>query len=331
MSNELATVGGGYSAEQIDLIKNQICKGANDHELKLFLMVCQRTGLDPFSRQVHAVKRWNAKTQREDMSIQTGIDGFRLIAERTGKYAGNDDPVYDVEDARNPGKATVTVWKMVNGQRVAFTRSARWSEFVQTTKDGRPTKFWEKMPYLMLGKVAEALALRTAFPQDLSGLYTVEEMGQADNDAEVMYEQSPPVVKQLPAAKPQSQPPQQQQQPAPATVNPDGPAQAVSNSQTAGELEAAVFAAKALYDRSQLDAAGMKVVCDAVQAKVLALISACHSADELKSLGAVYQKSILPLMNPARRESIGVKFDQGFDYFAANALPAAPAEEADLF
>lgn len=202
MSN-MTTIGGGYSPEQIELIKRTICKGATDDELAMFLMVCNRCGLDPFSKQIHAVKRWNNKTQREEMSMQTGIDGFRLIAERTGKYAGNDDPVYDSEDGQHPQKATVTVWKIVGGQRVPFTKSARWSEFVQTKKDGSPTQFWQRMPYLMLGKVAEALALRTAFPQELSGLYTTEEMGQADNDGvqEVEIVAKPTQRPQLPARK----------------------------------------------------------------------------------------------------------------------------------
>lgn len=174
MSTELATI--EFTADQVDLVKRTICWGATNDELTLFVQQCKRTGLDPFSRQIHAVKRWDAQQQREVMSIQTGIDGFRLIAERTGKYAGNDDPVYDVENAPHPNKATVTVWKMVGGQRVPFSRSARWAEFVQTKKGGEVTKFWAKMPYLMLGKVAEALALRAAFPQELSGLYTSDEM-----------------------------------------------------------------------------------------------------------------------------------------------------------
>ncbi len=170
------------SSEQIDLIKRTVCRGATDDELALFIMQCKRTGLDPFSRQVHAVKRYDSTLRREVMTIQTGIDGYRLIAERTGVYAGNDDPVYDREDANHPGKATVTVWKLVSGQRVPFTRSARWAEFVQTKRDGEVTRFWAKMPYLMLGKVAEALALRAAFPQELAGVYTHEEMMQADRE-----------------------------------------------------------------------------------------------------------------------------------------------------
>lgn len=187
-----------FTPEQVDLIRRTIAKGCTDDELALFLMQCQRTGLDPFARQIHAVKRWDSQAQREVMTIQTGIDGLRLIAERTGKYAGNDDPQYDSEETPRPRKATVTVWKIVGGQRVPFTRSARWDEFVQTKKDGQPTRFWAKMPYLMLGKVAEALALRAAFPQELSGIYAHEEMQQADN--EQLVESQP--VPQLPPAKP---------------------------------------------------------------------------------------------------------------------------------
>ena len=172
-----------YTPDQIDLIKRTVAKGATDDEFALFLGQCKRTGLDPFLRQIHAVKRWDAKQQREVMAIQTGIDGYRLIAERTGCYVGSDEPVYDREDGPHPNKATVTVWKLVGGQRVPFSASARWAEYVQTTKDGRPNRFWQQMPYHMLAKVAESLALRKAFPQDLSGVYTDDEMAQADRPA----------------------------------------------------------------------------------------------------------------------------------------------------
>lgn len=187
MSTAVATNGrhgiADFDAEQVDLIRRTIAKECTDDELVLFLHQCRRTGLDPFSRQIHAVKRWDSSQNRKVITIQTGIDGLRLIAERTGKYAGNDDPQYDTEESTHPKKATVTVWKMVSGQRVPFTRSARWAEFVQTNKDGGLTRFWAKMPYLMLGKVAEALALRAAFPQELSGIYSNEEMHQADSES----------------------------------------------------------------------------------------------------------------------------------------------------
>jgi phage recombination protein Bet len=135
--------------------------------LALFLHQCKRTGLDPLARQIYCIKRGGKAT------IQTGIDGYRLIADRTGVYAGNDDPRFEGDEDGHPLKATVTVWKLVGGQRCGFTATARWSEY----KAEGP--MWGRMPYLMLGKVAEALALRKAFPADLSGLYTDEEMDQA--------------------------------------------------------------------------------------------------------------------------------------------------------
>jgi phage recombination protein Bet len=174
MSTALQVQNQALSKDQIDLIKSTVAKGATDDELKLFLYQAQRTGLDPLLKQIHAVKRWNAKSSREEMAIQTGIDGFRLIADRSGLYAGNDDPVFDNEEA--PKKATVTVYKMIAGQRCGFSATARWDQYYPGDKQGF---MWKKMPHLMLGKCAESLALRKAFPAELSGVYTHEEMEQA--------------------------------------------------------------------------------------------------------------------------------------------------------
>lgn len=163
-----------WNKDQVELIKTTVAKGATDNELKLFLYTAQRTGLDPLTKQIHFVKRAG------QMSIQTGIDGYRAIAERTGSLAGIDDAVYDVNaETQKPSKASVTVHRFVNGQKVSFSASARWSEYAPT---GGQAFMWNKMPFLMLGKCAEALALRKAFPNDLSGVYTNEEMQQADNE-----------------------------------------------------------------------------------------------------------------------------------------------------
>ncbi|MGE5330015.1 MAG: phage recombination protein Bet [Deltaproteobacteria bacterium] len=172
----------GFNAEQVELIRASSAKDATDDELKLFLFIAQRTGLDPLTKQIHFVKRkirQNEGSFKSIITVQTGIDGYRAIAERTGQLAGIDDPVYDTEDANAPNKATVTVFKMVNNQRCPFTATARWKEYYPGESHGF---MWMKMPYLMLGKCAEALALRKAFPNDLSGIYTNEEMQQADGE-----------------------------------------------------------------------------------------------------------------------------------------------------
>ncbi len=168
-----------WTPDQIELIKNTVAKGATNDELKLFLYTASKTGLDPLTKQIHFIKRKDYKNNRDVVSIQTGIDGYRAVAERSGTLAGIDDASYEVNaETSKPNKATVTVYRVVNGTRVPFTASARWSEYAPT---GTQAFMWNKMPFLMLGKCAEALALRKAFPNDLSGVYTHEEMQQAEN------------------------------------------------------------------------------------------------------------------------------------------------------
>jgi len=160
-------------ASQVQMIKDNYAKGASDDELRVFLFICERTALDPFSRQIHLVPRWDNKLGREIRITQVGIDGFRAVAERTGAYAGSDDAVFEGEEGKQPAKATVTVYKMVQGQRCAFTASARWAEYYPGEKQGF---MWRSKPHVMLSKCAEALALRKAFPQVLSGIYAEEEL-----------------------------------------------------------------------------------------------------------------------------------------------------------
>jgi len=194
-----------YDREQVDLIKRMICKDASDDELQLFIQQCKRTGLDPFNRQIHAVKRWDSQTKRNVMTVQVGIDGFRLIAERTDRYVPGREPTFTYDREGNLVSATSYVKKLAGGAWHEVSATAFFREYVQTTKEGVPNRFWARMPCTMLAKCAEALALRRAFPMELSGLYAPEEMAQADVEVEVA---PTPVVKQLPApeVKPEQPP-----------------------------------------------------------------------------------------------------------------------------
>lgn len=176
-----------WSPDEATILRDMFCPTATQSELKMFGMICGRTRLDPFSRQIYLVKRWNSQAKREVAQAQTSIDGFRVIAERSGNYTGQLGPYWC-----GPDGAWTDVWlddKPPAAARVAVLRRdfkeplwavARWDSYVQTDKEGKVTRMWAKMPDLMLAKVAEALAIRRAFPNDVHGLYTAEEMAQAD-------------------------------------------------------------------------------------------------------------------------------------------------------
>lgn len=171
---------------------------ATEGDLRVFLTYAQKTGLDPFAKQLYLIGRdsWQPKGTRADGStiwhkstkfaIQTGIDGFRVIADRTGKYRGQTPPQWCGPDEQwhdvwlsddPPAAARIGVLRADFAEPLVAV--AKFNEYAPRNKDGKLTGQWPKMPTLMLAKVAEALALRKAFPNDLSGIYVAEEMDQA--------------------------------------------------------------------------------------------------------------------------------------------------------
>lgn len=177
--------------EALKAVQAAIAPDLNPSELKLFAMVAYRSGLDPFAKQIHAVKRQGKVT------FQTGIDGFRSSAERTGTYDGQDEPEYgpacscSEQPKPHPEWARVTVYRIRNGERKAQSATAFWHEFKPAPgSSGNGDQMWKKMPRNQLAKCAEALAFRKAFPYVLADVYSPEEMAQA-GDGGVVVEHRP--------------------------------------------------------------------------------------------------------------------------------------------
>ncbi len=173
-------------AERVEALKRTYFKNLDDGEMAVALAVTERTGLSPEARQIFFIKRWDAQAKREVMQPQISIDGFRLIAERTGNYMGQlgpwwcgDDGVWvDVWLSKAP-PAAAKIAVLHRQFREPLTAVARFDSYAQRTKDGTLARMWAAMPDLMIAKCVEGLALRRAFPQELSGLYTDTEMMQA--------------------------------------------------------------------------------------------------------------------------------------------------------
>lgn len=165
-----------WSDTQLAALKQLGIKNASTGDLQVFFHQAKRTGLDPFARQIYMIERSGRQT------IQTSIDGFRIIAQRSNNYGGQTPAEWCGEDGvwkdvwlsdKPPVAARIGVYYK-DAQHPTYA-VAKWDSYAVAQNP-----IWKKMPDLMLAKCAEALALRKAFPNDLSGIYTSDEMSQAD-------------------------------------------------------------------------------------------------------------------------------------------------------
>lgn len=172
----------GWSKSRFETIQRMYFKGLTPDDIAVFGHVCKHVGLDPFLKQIYPVVRLTKDkdgNKKPTMSIQTGIDGYRAIAERTGKYSPGKEPLFKYDKDGRLFSATAYVMKMTNDMT--------WHEVAATAilSEYRPAfqnDFWGTKPHIMISKCAEALALRKAFPAELSGVYTKEEMDQAGKE-----------------------------------------------------------------------------------------------------------------------------------------------------
>jgi len=193
-----------FTPAQRTALKHMGVENATNEDLQIFFHQAKRTGLDPFTNQIHMIGRRSKNYQTQEYetkyTIQTGIDGFRLIGRRAADQAGEtismDQAEWLAEDGTwrpawsnkwgLPIAARVKIYR--NGQ--PFTAVAMFDEYAQKTRNGTLTQMWQQRPAGQLSKCAEALAWRMAFPQDLAGMYTTEEMAQSTNaDTQMSYQQ----------------------------------------------------------------------------------------------------------------------------------------------
>ena len=190
-----------WNPQQRAALQQMGLENAPEGDLALFLAYAQKTGLDPFSRQVYMIGRRDSRTGGNRYTIQASIDGLRIVAGRSHEYAGQVGPEWCGPDgewkdvwlsSQPPAASRVGVCrKSFDGPLWAV---ALWTEYQANGP------MWRKMPALMLAKCAEALALRKAFPHDLSGIYTAEEMAQADTPGHTAVKPEPMNVTDIAAS-----------------------------------------------------------------------------------------------------------------------------------
>lgn len=177
-----------FSEEQCQLIKNIICKGASDDEQAIFLALSEHLKLDPFAKQIWMIPRWDSKLQKTVYTPQVSIDGLRLVANRTGRYAPGPAPTVSFDKDGKLFSCTSFVKKMTDdGTWHTVEHTCYFSEYVQMytdkkTGEKKPSGLWETMPISQLSKCSEAGALRKSFPAETAGAYAE---GELDKDAVV--------------------------------------------------------------------------------------------------------------------------------------------------
>lgn len=192
------------STEEVELLKRTVLAEFKEDEQQSFVRVCQRTRLDPFTKQIYATRRYQRvyddnKQEKKVPTLVTitSIMGITAVADRTGDYDGCEihwcgpDAVWKDEwlDDEPPAAARCKVYhKKRSKPEVAIARwmSYRAVKWDQTERAWLPTEFWAKMPDYMLGKCAKAAALRGAFPDPLANVFISEELDSeiTDTDAE---------------------------------------------------------------------------------------------------------------------------------------------------
>lgn len=253
----------GITSDQWRVLVDQIFPNARTVEaIGMALSYCRARNLDIYKRPVHIVPMWSSALGKMVETVWPGIAEIRTTAHRTGNYAGIDPVKWgplrkrgffttvENEDRSQrqvetivefPEYAEVTVYRMVEGQRMAFTAQVFWEEAYATA--GRdtlmPNAMWQKRPRGQLDKCGEAAALRKAFPEELGNTYAAEEMEGRTIDVApaAVVETAKPAAPALPEPdEPPPPPPRGGSVAAPETIDPSSSGAAPTQADQAGDF-----------------------------------------------------------------------------------------------
>jgi phage recombination protein Bet len=194
-----------YAAD-LETLRGAVGADLNNSQLKLAVVYAERVGADLFARQIYPI------VDRGRLTFITSIDFLRVTAERSGRYAGQGRPDYeegcDCQGEAQPLAMPHPRWAEVpifrEGWREPIIRRAYFHEYVVFQRDGQVKETWRKMPHVMIAKVSEAAGIRAAFPNDVQGLYTQDEMEQAGVESPPV--QLEPVAQQAAEPEPAAEP-----------------------------------------------------------------------------------------------------------------------------
>lgn len=181
----------GITEAQWRTLANNLYPGADSMSVLMVWDYCIARKLDPLKKPCHIVPMEVKDSKSGNYFwrdvVMPGIYEYRTTAHRTGLYMGHTEPAWGpiIEHLghRVPEYCKITVyrWNQEAKEKTEYPVQIFFSEICSTKKDKRTQEInlnarWSRSPRQMLAKCTEAAALREAFPEDLGGTHTVEEM-----------------------------------------------------------------------------------------------------------------------------------------------------------
>lgn len=169
------------SNARLAVLRNTVAQGATDAEFAMFLEICKATKLNPFKREIWFIKGKDYINKRGEkvegrLQIMTGIAGYLAIANAHPQFDGIEQEIVRKEDGKID-YAIAKVWR--KDRKFPSVGTAYFEEYYRPGNYGKDS-IWDKNPSTMILKVAKSIALREAFPQELSGLHTEDEIATAE-------------------------------------------------------------------------------------------------------------------------------------------------------